>query len=36
MEEQKGSRASQPSCGLGLCDAFQLPKEDFEGAVRLL
>ena len=31
----EGIRASQPSCGLGLGDSFQLPKEDLEGAVRL-
>ena len=32
----EGIRASQPSCGLGLGDAFQLPREDLEGAVQLL
>ena len=32
----EGIRASQPSCGLGLGDAFQLSKEDVAGAVRLL
>ena len=31
----EGIRASQPSCGLGLGDAFQLSKEDVAGAVRL-
>ena len=31
----KGLRACQPRCGLGLGDAFQLPKEDIAGAVRL-
>ena len=28
-------RASQLSCGLGLGDALQLPKEDIAGTVRL-
>ena len=32
----EGIRASQPSCGLGLGDALQLPKEDLAGAVRVL
>ena len=32
----EGILASQLSCGLGLGDAFQLPKEDLAGAVRLL
>ena len=31
----EGTRASQPSCGLGLGDALQLLKEDIAGAVRL-
>ena len=31
----EGIRASQPSCGLGLSDARQLPKENIAGAVRL-
>ena len=43
MEEPKqkiagpceGIRASQPSGGLGLGDALQLPKEDIAGAERL-
>ena len=30
----EGIRASQPSCGLGLGDAFLLPKKDLAGAVR--
>ena len=32
----EGIRASQPFCGLGFGDAFQLPKEDLEGSMRLL
>ena len=31
----EGIRASQPSCGLGLGDALQLPKEDLASAVRV-
>ena len=30
----KGPRACQSPCGLGLGDAFQLPKQDLEGVVR--
>ena len=32
----EGLRACQPPCGLGLRDAFQLPKENLAGAVRPL
>ena len=32
----EGFGASQPSCGLGLYDVLQLPKEDLAGAVRPL
>ena len=32
----EGIRACQPPCGVGLDDALQLPKEDLDGAVRLI
>ena len=32
----EGFRASQSPCGLGLGDAFQFPKEDIAGALRVL
>ena len=35
LDLMKAFRASQPSSGLGLSDAFQLPKEDLASAVRL-
>ena len=32
---REGFRVSQPPCGLSLGDAFQFPKEDLAGAVRV-
>ena len=32
----EGLRAGQSSCGVGLGDALQLPKEDLASAVRVL